>query len=85
MYYEYCPTGNHHATVLPGHNLVLLSLYVHCFPHATALEKIAFVYQATGKWHNEGQITKVEHRIGLSRKKSSTLAAQASEPRYVLQ
>ena len=29
--------------------------------------------------------TKEEHRIGLSRKKSSTLAAQASEPRYVLQ
>ena len=83
--YVYRPNGNRRATVLRGHDLVLLSLYVQCFPHATALEKIAFLYRATGKWHNEGQITKAEHRIGLSRKKSSTLAAQASEPRYVLQ
>lgn len=84
-YYEYCHTGNIRAHVLRGSDLVLLAVYVQCFPHATGLEKIAFLYRATGMWHNEGQITKAEQRIGLSRKKSSTLAVQASEPRYVFQ
>jgi len=63
----------------------MLSLYVQCYPHATGLEKIAFLFRATGTWYNESQITKAEQRIGLSRKKSSTLAQQAQLPRYVFQ
>lgn len=84
-YYEYRHNGNIRAYVLRGADQVLLSLYVQCFPHATGLEKIAFLYRATGTWYNESQITKAEQRIGLSRKKASTDASQAFEPRYLLQ
>jgi hypothetical protein len=64
---------------------VLLAIYVQCFPDATGLEKIAFLYRAHGIWYNESQITKAEQRIGISRKKSSTTANQALEPRYIYQ
>ena len=84
-YYEYRHTGNIRAYVLRQVDVIMLSIYVQCYPHATGLEKIAFLYRATGTWYNESQITKAEQRIGLSRNKSSTDASQAHEPRYLLQ
>ena len=39
-------TGNARATVLRGHDLVLLSLYRMVFPKATAAEINAFLYRA---------------------------------------
>lgn len=84
-FYEYRPNGNRRAYVLRGVDLILLALYLQCYPHATGLEKIAFLFRATGTWYNEGQLTKAEQRIGISRKKASTDAQQASQPRYLLQ
>jgi hypothetical protein len=43
------------------------------------------LFNDSGNWYNESQITKAEQRIGLSRKKASTDASQAYEPRYLLQ
>jgi hypothetical protein len=43
------------------------------------------LFNASGNWYNESQITKAEQRLALSRKKASTDANQAFEPRYLLQ
>jgi len=77
------PHWKHTASVLCGHDLIMLLLYVQSYPHATGLEKIAFLFHMTGICYNESQITKAEQRIGLSLKESSTLAYQAQLPRYV--
>ena len=75
-------TGNARATVLRGHDLVLLSLYRMVFPKATAAEINTFLYRANfGNvdfcFYSSSQISEAEKRIGLTRKRSSTTAHQA--------
>jgi hypothetical protein len=66
--------------VLHGSDLVLLAVYVQCFPHATGLEKIAFLYQVTRKWYNEGQIAKAEQHMACPERNNLLLQFKLLNP-----
>ena len=64
----------------------MLALHRHCYPQATAAEVNACLF-ACGhqpgeecRFYSESQITDAEHFLGLSRKRGSTAAHQASLP-----
>ena len=77
-------TGNNHATVLRGEDLLHLAMYRAAYPKATAAEIIAFLHNTTGRFYHPSQISKAEDRLGLSRKKGSTTARQALIPLNIL-
>jgi hypothetical protein len=83
-------TGNKSLQVISGYALVLLAFYNRLHPKATGLEKMAFMWNAYGRYRqrprffSEGEITKAEQRLGLSRKRSSTTANQAFTPINVI-
>ena len=77
--------GNRDATVLKGHQLMMLSLFRLSYPKATAAEANAFLFTSTApgeqpRFYSDSQITEAENNLGLSRKKASTTAYQASLP-----
>jgi hypothetical protein len=78
-------SGNNPATVLKGHKLLMLTLYRICYAKATAAKVNAFLFASTLpgdplRFFTESQITKAEHFLGLSWKRASTTAYQASLP-----
>jgi transposase len=77
-------TGNNHATVLRGHDLLYLAMYRASYPKATAADIIAFLHNTTGRFYHPSQISRAEDRLGLSRKKGSTTARQALLPLNLL-
>ena len=86
----YVRQGNKRATVLRGHACFLLAFW-HCLhPKTTAAETNAFLWNVHGRFqptphlYSPSQITEAEDRLGLSRKRASTTARQALDPRNVL-
>ena len=79
----YRHTGNKRATVLRGHDLVLLAQYRACFPKALLAEVAAFLWNAWGRFQNPPvlrslpDISKAEKRLGFTRKRGATTAYQA--------
>ena len=78
-------TGNNRATVLRGHDLILLAFYRLVFPKANAAEINAFLYRVNFgnvmfRFYSPSQISKAEERIGLTKKRGSTTAFQAYLP-----
>ncbi|CAB9525377.1 expressed unknown protein [Seminavis robusta] len=83
--HPYEMNGNNPATVLKGHQLLMLSFYRLCYPKATAAEINAFLFATTlpgqqYRFYSESQITEAEDYLGISRKRASTTAYQASLP-----
>lgn len=77
--------GNNPAHVLRGHKLLMLVMYRICFPKANAAEINAFLFGTTlpgqeYRFFSESEISKAEAWLGLSRKRASTTAYQASLP-----
>ena len=78
-------TGNNRATVLKGHDLVLLAFYRTVFPKATTAEINAFFGRMNfgnpnQRFYSTSQILRAELELGLSRKVGSTTAYQAFLP-----
>jgi hypothetical protein len=86
----YVRQGNKRATVLRGHACFLLAFWRCLHPKTTAAETNAFLWNAHGRFqptprlYSPSQITEAEDRLGLSRKRASTTARQALDPRNVL-
>ena len=77
--------GNNPASALQGNKLLMLVLFRMCYPKATAAEVNAFLFSCTLpgdplRFYSDSQITEAENFLGLSRKKASTTAYQASLP-----
>ena len=77
--------GNQAATTLKGHQLMMLSIFRLACPKVTAAEVNAFLFSTTllgaqPRLYSDSQTTQAEHDLGLSRKKASTTAYQASLP-----
>jgi hypothetical protein len=83
----FVPQGNKGAHVLGGHTSVMLAWYRAMYPKVTAHEINAFLFNASRlppgqrRLYHPSQISRMEDRLGLSRKASSTAARQASHPR----
>lgn len=78
-------SGNRVATVLKGHKLLVLAVFRVCCPKGTVAEVNAFLFACAPlgepiRFCTESQITEAEHFLGLSRKRASTAACQASLP-----
>lgn len=78
-------SGNRRARVLRRFDLVLLAIFVARFPTATGPEKIAFLYNAWGRFQNPprfydtSQISRAEKRIGISTQKRKKISHRAFE------
>ena len=77
--------GNKPVYVMNGHMLFMLTLFRLCYPKATAAEVNAFLFDCTlpgmvPRFYTESQITNAENWLGISRKRGSTTAEQASLP-----
>ena len=77
--------GNVTASVLRGHNLVLLAFYRVIFPKATHAEINAFLFRAnfgdpTFRFFSHSQISRAEKTLNLTTKRGSTTAYQALLP-----
>jgi DDE superfamily endonuclease len=84
-FHPYEMNGNAPAQVLQGNQLFMLSLFRIIYPKATAAEVNAFLFTCTlpgqpYRFYSESQINRAEDFFGLSRKKASTTAYQASLP-----
>ncbi|KAL7527657.1 hypothetical protein ACHAXR_002064 [Thalassiosira sp. AJA248-18] len=81
-FHPYCRTGNNRATVLRGLEAVQLAWLMAVYPRINAHEINVFLYHANGqiRFYHPSQIYRAQFRIGLSRKRSSTTAMQASLP-----
>jgi transposase len=79
--------GNSRATALRGHLLVMMAWYRAIYPKVTAHEMNAFLFNASDqpegqrRLYHPSQISRMEDRLGLSRKAASTTARQANHPR----
>ena len=81
--------GNITATILRGHDLVLLALYRVIHPKAKHAEINAFLYRANFgdpafRFYSHSQLSKAEKVLNLTRKQGSTLAFQAFLPINVM-
>ena len=77
--------GNTTASILRGHDLVLLSLYRVIHPKAQHAEINAFLYRCnfgdpTFRFYSHSQLSRAESTLGLKAKRSSTTAYQAFLP-----
>ena len=77
------------ASVLRGHNLVLLAMYRVVYPKATHAEINAFLFRAnfgnpTFRFFSHSQISRAENILNLTKKWSSTTAYQAFLPINIL-
>ena len=85
----YRHTGNVRSVrEIQGNNLILLSLYRVALPKATHAEVNAFLYEMNShdphyQIYSPSQICRAEQRIHLTKKRTSTTAYQALEPRNV--
>ena len=76
-------SGNRRSAVFKGLDQVLLILHNKKFPHASAFQKIAFIFnswgvlQAVPRAYDESQVTRAEQRLGLSRKRCAVSAIKA--------
>jgi hypothetical protein len=76
---------NSSSSVLKGNALLQLVVFRLCYPKATAAEVNAFLFGSTlpgeqFRFYLESQITEAEDLLGLSHKRASTTAYQASLP-----
>ena len=78
--------GNLRAEALRGRDRYLLALYCFAFPMSTGNEKKAFIFNHSHnpRAYSSSQITETEDDMGLTRKRGSTEARQASLPINVL-
>jgi len=78
----YRRTGNNRATVLRGMETIQIAWLMSVFPRINAAEINVFLYNANGqnRFYQPSQIYKTQDRIGLSKKRASTTAMQASLP-----
>lgn len=78
----YRRTGNRRATVLHGIEAVQLAYVQAVYPRITAHEMNVFLYNANGqvRFYHPSQIYRAQQRLGLSKKRASTTARQASLP-----
>lgn len=81
----YRRTGNTRARILRGSEQVLLATLMAIYPRITAAEINAFMFHASGqnRFYCHSQIYRAQDRLGMSRKRSSTTANQASLPRNI--
>ena len=81
-YHPYRRTGNNRATVLRGLEAFELAWLMAVFPRINAAELNVFLYNANGqtRFYDPSQIYRARQRIGLSKKRSSTTAMQATLP-----
>lgn len=78
----YRRTGNALPSALRGFDEVQLAYLMCCFPRVNAAEVNVFLYNSNGqtRFYHPSQICRAQQRIGLSKKRSSTTAMQASLP-----
>jgi len=83
-------SGNNRSTCeVLGMDLIYQAFYIACCPKATAAEINAFLFQMN-RWdpayepYSESQICRGSQRLHLTKKKGSTTAYQALEPRNIL-
>ena len=81
-YNPYRRPGNCRATVLRGLEAFQMAWLLSIFPRINAAEISVFFYNANGqvRFYDPSQICRAQQRIGLSKKRSSTTAMQASYP-----
>lgn len=77
----YKHNGNKDAQVFTGHDLLLLCIYRLIYPEASSAEIIAFLFNTVGRFYSRSQVTLAEMKVGLSRKRASSTARQALQPR----
>jgi hypothetical protein len=79
------PTGNRQTQQLTGEYQALLLRYREVYPRAQADEVRAYIaeHATVPRIFSRGDISLVEKRIGLTRKKASTTAYQALTPRNI--
>ena len=84
-YRRFVRQGNIRATILRGRQSFHLAFYRILYPKATAAEINAYRYHACGgmRFFDPSQISRAEDRLGLSRKRGSTTARQALDPRNI--
>jgi hypothetical protein len=84
-YCRYVRQGNIRATVLRGRQAFHLAFYRILYPKATAAEINTYLYHTCGgvRLFDPSQISRAEDRLGLSRKRGSTTARQALDPRNI--
>jgi hypothetical protein len=79
-------TGNRSRPRLDGEYLVLLVLFTRAYPHATADQQRVFILtRAQVPWlFSRSDISKALKRLGMTRKRGSTVANQAFTPQNLM-